>query len=626
MQTTKMMKPPPSGVLAALPSPSLSQRASSAQPMMPSQRASSSAAPKRATTALSVTHALANGMGTLHAGTLPKHALEGLRKECSRTACDAIHLGRASFLFDPATFGLLHQQQHSVCGAAGAAEEQTAIMKLADGYVVFAPNCGDRILSIVKDAHMCVPEGAPVAPIAPDGSHSVFYSIATHPSAACGGACRSAQLSMSLPHSCYGPACAPLLRLGAPPAAQQAFKLVFHDGYTEPHEISRFSLANHAIAQMAAAIPLDVTPRVILQSDNLGALFGQSLVGEDADLIKRAFLGLVAQAPQQGCSVYETPIETSEQIANLLQLRTRSGRISLTRLQDGILGFRPRKDGRHAFIFVANSNDFHADAPAPVDRSVVHVYKMLYKDAKPQGLRIFVNLSGDAPAAAPAAQPQQPQQPQACAAYSNNGGCAGGAQGISAGMLMQMLGSRGSAAVACPNSGNSTTMITNNILSNNNTTATLPTAPAAGAGAGCPYGTPPIQPDAHTVQNVLGLIEMAIRASGRDHAGAGEFPAVCAAEAMQRMQSGEPMDPVTARATQALLMPAPQAPSAAAAPQEEYAPPAAPQAPPQAQAAPQYSSSRRGYDAPDARSAFVANLKSDEDDGEYQFGRRMRGD
>lgn len=385
---------------------------------------------------INVVHSLGGGGLLLQAGSLPEHALDALRSECRGTACDAIHM-HATALFDPTTFGLL--KQTNACEA-----HDTALLKLLDGYVLFAPKLNHQVLSIIKDSPLCLPSSANPAmavPIAPNGARTVFYSIVTPPTA----------------------------RPEFP-----AFRMVFHDGYTEPHEISRFSMVDHAIAQVAAAIPLSVSPRIIMQSENLGTLLGQCLAGSDADLIKQTFLGLVRQAPDG--DVYDAPIETSALIAQLLQLKNIKGQFSLARLRDGLLGYRTRKDGHKSFIFVANSDDFHADAPSTSDQSQVHVYKMQYKDPKPTGNRIFVNVQ----------------------------------------------------------------------LNSNNTTQSP-----------CPYGTPLICPGQHSVQNVLGIIEWAIRHSGRDHAGCGDFPHFCLAQAIQR--SGAPEDetmhPVIQQATRELLIP-----------------------------------------------------------------------
>jgi hypothetical protein len=386
----------------------------------------------------SVVHTLGD-FGQLHAGSLPFEALKALRQTCGVTSCDAIHT-HATALFDPVTLALLHQTDEVL-------PHQTALAKLADGYVYYAPTLNNKVLSILKDAPMCVPPGTPledVQPISPDGARSVFYSIVSK-------------------------------RSDSP----ASFKLVFHDGYTAPHEISRMSLVDHAIAQVASAVPLASAARVIMQSDGLGALMGQMLTGDDARTLKGAFMGLIQQASARGGggSIYNAPIETSRLMAKLLQLENLKGQFSLARLRDGLLGYRTRKDGHKSFLFLANSDDFHAHAPS--DEGQVQVYKMLYADPSPRGNRIFVNVEGP---------------------------------------------------VAFVNGNN------NSVMSNNRVHS--PSYQMEGASP-CPMGTPYIRPDQHTVQNVLGIIEGALRRSGRTDYSCHEYPKLCEANAVEAIKSGE---------------------------------------------------------------------------------------
>ena len=392
---------------------------------------------------VSVVHSLTGGFGKLHAGSLPEHALQGLREECWGTSCDAIHHSRTTILIDPRALDLLHQTDQG-------APHETALLKLPDGYILFQPRQDNQILSVIKDAPLCVPEDTHpthIEDLAPNGAKTVFYSLVPD--------------------------------LAVPREQRRAFRVAFHDGYTRAHEISRFCMADHAIAQIAAAIPLDTTPRVIMRSEPLGTLFGQALRGDDADLVKRTFLNLAQADPER---IYDTPIETSETLARLLQLKNPKGNISLARLRDGVLAYRKRADGQRSFIFVANSDDFHADAPAEGDKSLLHIYKMLYKDPSPQGPRLFVNVS--------------PKQTQMQAGKRNI-----------------------------------------NVLGNHNHIHVHPPLAASSSGEAHSFGVPPIRPGEHSVQQVLGLIEMAMRYAGREHAGCGAFPTYCAEEAQARLAS-----------------------------------------------------------------------------------------
>ncbi len=301
---------------------------------------------------ISLVHKLGSH-GLLHAGTLPEAALDRLRHECSRTSCDWIH-DDATQLFDPETLSVLKQGCHT---------QPAAVMKLVDGFVLYVPNEGNRVLSVMKDSCMCLPHGAhpsEAGPLAPDGSRSVFYSIVIPPG----------QERRTLP-----------------------FKLVFHNGFNATHEISRFAPAEHAIAQIAMAIPQDPEqqmPRVMMQSGLLGSLMGQCLSGEKAFMVKQAFLSLVSQSGDNPSGVYDTPIEMSEMLANMLQLKNKKGQISLGRCADGVFGYRRRKDNKNSFVFVTSCDDFNCNAPSPT--SSLQVFKMCYKDATPNGLRIFIKI------------------------------------------------------------------------------------------------------------------------------------------------------------------------------------------------------------------------------------------
>jgi len=109
------------------------------------------------------------------------------------------------------------------------------LFKLADGYALIV-KVKDyyQLLSILKDAHMCIPNGVNQAPkpIAPNGAKISFYSVAI----------KDGNENRTKP-----------------------IKFVFHNKPAQTDEISCFSLADHAIAQMAAIKKLDVTPRVIMQ-------------------------------------------------------------------------------------------------------------------------------------------------------------------------------------------------------------------------------------------------------------------------------------------------------------------------------------------------------------------------
>jgi hypothetical protein len=298
---------------------------------------------------VSVTHCL-GPFGKCQAGTLPFHALAGLRQVCNLTASDAIHTNLHE-LMEPAVLNVLHQSCRT---------QRPALAKLFDGYAVIIPSLQNRLIGVVKDSIMCQKHGSDptqAQPVGPNNALSAFYSIVVPP-------------NEEDQHS--------------------HFSLVGHDGVCGAAEVSRFSSANHVVARFASAIPLSA-PRVIYQTATLGTLMGECVSGEGADLLKRTFLELVGTSGgRDGTGVYHVPIATSQEIAQLLQLKTPNGRITLGRCKDGLFGYRVREDGLRTLIFVATCPEFLSDAPSPVRDSVVHVYKFTYSSDKPTAPRIFV--------------------------------------------------------------------------------------------------------------------------------------------------------------------------------------------------------------------------------------------
>ena len=326
-----------------------------------SSKRTAAAAPAAAATkskGISVVHNMGD-FGLLQACTLPDESMRGLRQACQVSPCDAIHTCPER-LFDQRTMQVLQQACHG---------QRTALANLPDGFAMYAPESRNALLAIIKDSLMWLPKGADPATapaISPDGSRVVVYSVVHPPN--------------------------------MPAKKRRSFRLVFHDGCARPDEVSRFALADHAIAQMAAAIPLDPAQkegRVFMEANGLGALMAQCLVGADADLLKRTFLGLVRQAAGTNQHVYDTPFETSESIAKLLQFKSINGQLSLGRCKDGIIGYTHRRDGRYSLMFVATSDDFNQSRPAPTQQSVLHVFKVCYANPSPDAPRIFVHVNNN---------------------------------------------------------------------------------------------------------------------------------------------------------------------------------------------------------------------------------------
>ena len=301
---------------------------------------------------IDVPHSLGE-YGLLQAMTLDDHCLNALRDLCHETPCDAVH-SNAQTLFSPETLALLQQ---------GYTDAPCALAKLPDGYLLFVPSEKNRLLSVIKDAHLHKQRGdpSPVASIAPNKARVVAYSIVLPPQ-----------------HE----------------SKVKGFYTVFHDGATDAHEISRFGCVDHCVAQVAAALPLTDTPRIIFQAEGLGTLLGQTLLGEGADLVKQTFLQLVQHGTALNNGVYDVPIKTSDTLARLLQFDSSAalGHIALGRLHDGLFAFRNRPDGRKAFLFTATCDEFHSKKPRPVGDSRLQIFRMVYDGNKPDDPRFFIHV------------------------------------------------------------------------------------------------------------------------------------------------------------------------------------------------------------------------------------------
>jgi len=196
---------------------------------------------------------------------------------------------------------------------------------------------------------------------------------------------------------------------------------------------------------------------------------GQVIKGDVANIIKGSFLNLVSQAGHDGSGVYEMPIEMSSQMAKWLQLDNPSGKFSLARLKNGIMGYSPggeggggdSSDNNKAFMFVVNCDEFHAKKPNAVDTSELQLFKMNYSNDSNQ--RIFINLGGGG--------------------RSEKGGA-----------------------------------------------------------SKCRYGTPPILPNQHTVQQVLNLIEYAMRHATLDSMKCYDYPQFCLQEHLNNLKNNREDD------------------------------------------------------------------------------------
>jgi len=167
-----------------------------------------------------------------------------------------------------------------------------------------------------------------------------------------------------------------------------------HGGILPANHVSLHGPMDHMVSNVAAAIPLGRNePRIIFNSPNLGILKGTMLKGKTAHLVKTSFMRLIKQT--NGVGMYDAPIEISQAMSDALMLNNPAGQVCITKIKNGILGYRARKDGGKTFTFVANSHDFFDDAPTQeVEKSSMQLFKMTYVDKKPTGPRISIQITG----------------------------------------------------------------------------------------------------------------------------------------------------------------------------------------------------------------------------------------
>jgi len=292
--------------------------------------------------------------GDLHVVQLDPRHVNSLREFCTGTSCDATHVvgkedGMLS-LIDPIV--KLIQQKNS--------HEPVLLTKLPDGYVAHTPS--NVVLSLIKDDYLTQPangnEDGSVC-VASHNGKIISYSLVNRPD----------QSDHSAMH----------------------FKLVKdHDGVLPPNCITNFTPIDHALAKVAAAIPLSEKSRVIFASPNMGSLHGYHLKGDSTAVLKDVFFNLIKKT--KGQDMYDVPLKLPPQASALLGLNDPEGKICIAPMQNGIMGYRNRKtDDGQTLIFLANSNDFHQEKPLSPSDSVIQIFKMNYANKDKNSRRIYVN-------------------------------------------------------------------------------------------------------------------------------------------------------------------------------------------------------------------------------------------
>ena len=361
---------------------------------------------------MSTVHSMGD-FGMLQCGMMNPDSLNFLRERCNNSPPDTVH--SALGMFDEPTMALLHQShkdcQHLLC------------VKALNGYAIVTSGKVHKLVSLIKDSKMCEPSSVPNNPkIKKSFPISDPYYGSTP-------ADDDDETDENLPQPWQrqtwqtpnNNSLVPVMRgtrvtvtkmngQGAGEQHQSHFfsivqhpqmppvqniTFVHHDGLVRHDEVSRFSPIEGMLSQLVGNIPLSPEPRKLMEAPCMGNLSGRCLVGPEADLVKRVFFEGVKQAscgPNGPSGIYNTPINISDVIAKLLSMRLPVKPICVGRLKDGIVGYRPRTDGRNSLVFMGTSNDFNSTRCAPVNKSTLHLIKATYTNRSQAAPRIFVHF------------------------------------------------------------------------------------------------------------------------------------------------------------------------------------------------------------------------------------------
>jgi hypothetical protein len=168
----------------------------------------------------------------------------------------------------------------------------------------------------------------------------------------------------------------------APP---KPIKITFDNSISSPDTIDRHCVFDHVLSQLKNLGKLDSTPKQLFSTQDLGSLYGKVISGDDALLLKEAFLGLnehFVSKSRGESDIFNRPLKLVPEISDLLMLKNPEGNITMHRCADGLLGCRTRKsDNGNTLILVLNSEDFHKNKISP--NGQVQIFKMDYAKRKP---------------------------------------------------------------------------------------------------------------------------------------------------------------------------------------------------------------------------------------------------
>ena len=327
----------------------------------------------------STTHSMGD-FGVLHSGYLPPEMLDVMHQHCLNTPTDSTASARG--LFPPEVMALLQQAHHS--------QKNVEIMKLFDGFALMT-SPDHKILSIIKDEHLCRPESLSAAPprcnyfTTPphnnhnnDGDQITSYNQTT--------------LSRSLTRGPSNHKCLFFSIAQNPKKPIQPFYMAHHDGLLKGNQISRFGSVNSVIGRFTEKIPFQMDPRVLYSAPCMGSVTGRQIEGPDSDFVKKVLLAALGKNGSGG-GIYDTPLQISDKLSKLLLLRDPSKPICCARVKDGLIGYRNRNDNQQSLVFMAHSQDFNDAMPIP--NMPIKLTKITYHDDSIKAPRIWVNKCPD---------------------------------------------------------------------------------------------------------------------------------------------------------------------------------------------------------------------------------------
>lgn len=277
--------------------------------------------------------------GLLHNSSVPHNNsnFQGIHDVCAQTRCNLKFFDVSDKLSD-------QEKQLVVQNRPNPLRQRVYATKIPDGILLHSDN-GD-FFSVLHAKSMYLPKGSSIPP----------YEILSQ---------------VAIPGQGY----------------PQPIRISLDDEVCGPNTITRISPFAHVKQKLECLRPLESKSRVIFSSNGLGKFSGAVLRGDEADLIKSAFLGLnqhFQSNSETGEGIFDRKLKLVPEISQHLMLKNPDGDILLKQCADGIVGVRNRKsDKGNTFIFVVKTDDMHRKAPS--QNGLVQIFKMDY-DKKKNGI------------------------------------------------------------------------------------------------------------------------------------------------------------------------------------------------------------------------------------------------